>query len=428
MIQTNMQQLHPKMRYIYAGCDSHKNTHTMVFLTCFYEYLGTLVVPNVPSEFPKFIEQAKQFLQPHTQLYFGFEDTSSYGRNFVKYLLSEGFGVKHISSNLVASERNSKNTLDKSDLIDAQACARVLINRFDELPDATTDDKRFIFKNLVSRRSYMVKTISSLKRQLHTLLSDHYPLYQTFFGEIDCQSALAFYENFPSPTALETTTHKELTSFFKNQSAMGHTWSKNKASLILNAVANSGVVAFDYQEQRDFVITSIISQIKSHMNEIELIETHLEMFLNFFDIPLTSIKGVSIPLACSFINEIGDISRFKNAAALAKYAGIAPVSYASGNSHTDYANRRGNRELSAAFHKLAIMLATPRGPNKHIINPIMYQYYEKKLREGKTKKQALKSVKRRLVSIIYGIMKYKHDYINPPCDYLKPPSFFASYE
>jgi FixJ family two-component response regulator len=41
--------------------------------------------------------------------------------------------------------------------------------------------------------------------------------------------------------------------------------------------------------------------------------------------------------------------------------------------------------------------------------------------EGKTKRQALKCVERRLVNIIWGMMTYRTEYINPPtCDSLKP--------
>ena len=52
--------------------------------------------------------------------------------------------------------------------------------------------------------------------------------------------------------------------------------------------------------------------------------------------------------------------------------------------------------------------------NKKMINPIFYEYYQKKLKEGKTKSQALKCVQRRLLNIIWNMMTYKTEYINPP--------------
>jgi len=59
-------------------------------------------------------------------------------------------------------------------------------------------------------------------------------------------------------------------------------------------------------------------------------------------------------------------------------------------------------------------MISARGENKVAINPFFYTYYHKKISEGKTKKQALKVIQRRLVNIIWGIMKHKEDYINPP--------------
>ena len=47
------------------------------------------------------------------------------------------------------------------------------------------------------------------------------------------------------------------------------------------------------------------------------------------------------------------------------------------------------------------------------MNPIFYKYYQKKISEGKTKKQAIKAVQRRLVNIIWNMLKHNTEYINP---------------
>jgi len=53
-----------------------------------------------------------------------------------------------------------------------------------------------------------------------------------------------------------------------------------------------------------------------------------------------------------------------------------------------------------------------------VINPIFYKYYHKKISEGKTKPQAIKCIQRRLVNIIYNMMKHKRPYDNPENAYL----------
>jgi len=82
------------------------------------------------------------------------------------------------------------------------------------------------------------------------------------------------------------------------------------------------------------------------------------------------------------------------------------------------ANARGNRKLNEIFFKIAIANITPIGKNNLLLNPICYEYFQKKLSEGKTKNQAIKSVQRRLVNIVFNTMKHNRPYIKPDVAYL----------
>ena len=46
-------------------------------------------------------------------------------------------------------------------------------------------------------------------------------------------------------------------------------------------------------------------------------------------------------------------------------------------------------------------------------HPVFYDYYMRKIGEGKTKSQALVYIMRRLVNIVYGMMKNKTEYREP---------------
>ena len=189
---------------------------------------------------------------------------------------------------------------------------------------------------------------------------------------------------------------------------------------------NDGVVTSDYQANRDFIIVSLIRQIKVNKNEMALIDKQIESFLDHFDYPLTQMKGIDSLTAAKLIVEIGDIDRFPNASSLARYSGVAPVTYSSGMTALQFANMRGNRQLNEILYRLALSSIMPIGPKKAWINPISYEYYQKKLSEGKTKKQALKSVQRRLVNMIFAIMKHKREYINPSLAHIKEDQLDAS--
>ena len=405
--------MHPKMTRTYAGVDSHKDSHTIVFMNCFQEKLGEITIGSAPSEFPIFIKQMKKYLQTGTTFAFGFEDVSAYGRAFVKFLVDKGYLVKHVDASKVATERGQ--VLHKTDSYDAECAGRVLINKFDELPNANPEDKYWILSTLVTRHNAVTKINIMVKNSLHHLLAQHYPHYKKFFCKLTTKSGLAFFERFPSPQHLENISVYELAIFLKNVSKQK---SITKAELILETVRRDNVPKAEYQETKDFTVRSLLRQIRNNLEELTAIDKEIKKILTHFDYPLSTMKGIDTLTEASLIAEIGNINRFKNAAALAKYAGVAPVTFASGMTKLEFANARGNRKLNGLIHQVALSSVAPKGKNKALTNPIFYDYYQKKLSEGKTKTQALKCVQRRLVNIIYNMMKYKRPYLNPENGYV----------
>jgi len=61
-----------------------------------------------------------------------------------------------------------------------------------------------------------------------------------------------------------------------------------------------------------------------------------------------------------------------------------------------------------------VRVAKPMGGQQRVMNSFFYDYYNRKVSEGKTKRQALKCVQRRLVNIIWTMLYRNEDYINPP--------------
>ncbi|MDI6619874.1 MAG: IS110 family transposase, partial [Clostridiales bacterium] len=84
-------------------------------------------------------------------------------------------------------------------------------------------------------------------------------------------------------------------------------------------------------------------------------------------------------------------------------------SFSSAGKGRDESNKQGNRKLRGLLYFLAVSMvgtSTNRVPR----NPVFYEYFHRKVSEGKTKPQALVCVMRRLVNIIYGMMKNKTEY------------------
>jgi transposase len=117
---------------------------------------------------------------------------------------------------------------------------------------------------------------------------------------------------------------------------------------------------------------------------------------------LETIPGIGTTLAAKIIAHSGGFERFKTIDKFIKYAGIAPTEKSSGKSKRYRKNTRGNRKLNSAFYLCAL--------GQISWNPKAKEYYQKKIKEGKSKKQALVCVMKRIACIVYGMLKSGEDY------------------
>ena len=99
-------------------------------------------------------------------------------------------------------------------------------------------------------------------------------------------------------------------------------------------------------------------------------------------------------IAATLIGNSGDIGRFRNRDHYAAYNGTAPVEYSSGGRIAHRLSRRGNRTLNAAIHMVAVTQLRHRHSDGRV-------YFERKLVEGKTKKEALRALKRHISNAVY---------------------------
>jgi len=400
---------HPKMKYTYVGVDSHKDTHTAVLLDCFFDKVGEIVFENLPSKFEAFLSEADALKVEGTTLLFGLEDISAYGRTLTIFLKNNDQEVKHVNSLLVAKERKAQTVTQKNDAIDATCAARVLLSKLSEMPDAEPEDNYWILRTLVMRRDFVVRNNVSLKNHLHSLLMQHYPNYRDFFQNIDGKASLAFFMRYPSPSTLGGTAVEELAEFLHKPS-YGH-FGIDKAKEILDSLEDTTI---PFQDLRDEAVRSTIRQIQFNMQEIDGLESTMADVLSWFETTLTSMNCMDIVSSAQMLSCIGDIKRFPTPAKLARYAGIAPVEYSSGKKDLNFVNKRGNRELNCHFYLLAVRLIATSNTTNRARNLFFWQYYHRKISEGKTKTQALKCVQRRLVNIIWNMLTHGEEYINPP--------------
>ena len=109
---------------------------------------------------------------------------------------------------------------------------------------------------------------------------------------------------------------------------------------------------------------------------------------------LTEIFGVGPIVAAMLIGFSGDPLRFTTASRYAAYTGTAPIEFSSGGRITHRLSRRGNRRLNHALHCAAITQI------RHAHSPGR-SYYERKLAEGHTPREAIRALKRRLSDVAW---------------------------
>jgi transposase len=109
----------------------------------------------------------------------------------------------------------------------------------------------------------------------------------------------------------------------------------------------------------------------------------------------TGIFGVGPVIAAIVIGCVADVSRFASRDHFAAYNGTAPIEVSSGNRKIYRLSRRGNRRLNHAIHMAAITQIRYRHSDGRA-------YYDRKIAEGKTHKEALRSLKRRISDAIFA--------------------------
>jgi transposase len=111
---------------------------------------------------------------------------------------------------------------------------------------------------------------------------------------------------------------------------------------------------------------------------------------------LTNLYGIGDILAAKILSRAGAITRFRSAAAFASFAGVAPIEVSSGEVVRHRLSRAGDRQLNYALHVMAITQIQRDTSGR--------AYYQRKRTAGKSHKEALRCLKRRLADVVYRTM------------------------
>ena len=108
---------------------------------------------------------------------------------------------------------------------------------------------------------------------------------------------------------------------------------------------------------------------------------------------LTELSGIGTLTAGKILGRVGTIKRFRSAAAFATYTGTAPIDVSSGDVIRHRLSRAGDRQLNLCLHVMALTQIRQDTPGR--------AYYQRKRAAGKSHKEAMRCLKRRLSDVVY---------------------------
>lgn len=140
--------------------------------------------------------------------------------------------------------------------------------------------------------------------------------------------------------------------------------------------------------------SEVLRDIRTLDRKIADLNGRIEAEVEASSTTLTQIFGIGPILAAKIIGTVGDVARFPTKAHFASYSGTAPVEASSGEVVRHRLSLAGNRHLNYALHMVAVCQARSdtRGGT----------YYRKKIAEGKSRKEALRCLKRRISDAVFA--------------------------
>lgn len=162
-----------------------------------------------------------------------------------------------------------------------------------------------------------------------------------------------------------------------------------RASRLLQGIRPEGVVAV----QRKQLARELVVDLRQVDRQLVDIDQRIVQAVTASRTTLTDVVGIGPILAAVIIGHAGDIQRFPTRAHFASYAGTAPIEASSGDVSRHRLSRRGNRRLNAAIHMVVLSQLSHTSPGR--------SYVDRRLAEGKSRREAMRALKRQLCNVIY---------------------------
>jgi transposase len=325
------------------GVDPHKASHTAAALDEHGHLLGQQRITATLEGY----QALRAWAERWPQRCWAVEVAHVIGRALAQWLVSDGEQVLDVPAKLAARVRVlSTGHGRKSDPNDAVSVA-VTARSVPALRQVGVEDQAVVLHLLTKRRQDLVAARTQTINRLHRLLMDLIP----------------------------GGARRNLTA--------------NRAAALLATVTPAGAPAVTRWQ----LATELVADVRQLEQRIAAVEARIKTAVAQSRTSLVQLFGVGPVLAATFLGDVGDVRRFPSKHHFAAHTGTAPLAASSGQVVRHRLSRAGDRRLNHALYMMAMV---------QVRRPSAGQaYYQRKLAEGKSPKEALRCLKRRLSDAIY---------------------------
>jgi transposase len=341
---------------VMIGVDPHKASHTAAALD---EHGQLLDQQRIPATLEGY-QALRAWARCWPQRCWAVEGAHGVGRALAQQLVADGERGVDVPAKLAARVRVlSVGHGRKSDADDAVSVA-VAAQSVPSLRRVGVEDQAVVLHLLTKRRQDLVAARTQTINRMHRLLMDLVP-----------------------------------------GGAQRNLTTKRAAALLDQVAPTSAPAVTRWQLAGELVV-----DIRQLELRIAAVEARIKAAVAQANTSLLELFGVGPVLAATFLGEVGDIGRFPSKHHFAAHTGTAPLEASSGQVIRHRLSRAGDRKLNHALYMMAMV---------QVRRPSAGQaYYRRKLAEGKSPREALRCLKRRLSDAIYRcLLAHQHRQPSP---------------
>ena len=322
----------------------------------------------------------------------GLEATGHYGRNLKVFLEQKGYTYMEFNPFLVkrfAGAQSLRKT--KTDKVDSRLLSLILLSVDYKVYPVKSYHIQDI-KSLTRHYKVLVKKRSKEIINLTNILDYIFPEFKPFFNNQLSKTGLFILETYQTTEKISNMNSR---SFEKlHNKSRGHFSYARFTKLKLLAKETVG----NSSKTLNFQLQSSLRVLNHIQNEVNLIHEYLLELSKMIDSPVFSIRGVGPISALSIISEYNNFTSFNSPAAMLSFAGLEPSVIQSGTIEKQGRMvKRGSGYLRETIMNVATSFM--------MHNPKVYEYYHKKRKEGKCHRVALTHVAKKLIRIIFYLVK-----------------------